>query len=102
MPNLPSGLTKKQFRDRVRNERAIEFVFEDNRLWDIMRWQIAEEDGVMQGDMWGLKIFQIEGSKEFRYEPYVFETRTFLKRMYLHPFLKSEVVKGYLVQNPGY
>ena len=102
MPNLPSGLTKKQFRDRVRNERAIEFVFEDNRLWDIMRWQIAEEDGVMQGDMWGLKIFQIEGSKEFRYKPYVFETRTFLKRMYLHPFLKSEVVKGYLVQNPGY
>lgn len=102
MPDLPSGLTKEQFRERVRNERAIELAFEENRIWDIMRWQIAEEEGVMQGSMWGLKIFKIEGSTEFRYEPYVFETRTFLKRMYLHPFLRSEVVKGYLVQNPGY
>lgn len=102
MPNLPSGLTKEQFRERVRNERVIELSFEDNRLWDIMRWQIAEEDGVMQGNMWGLRIFTIPGSDEFRYEPYVFENRTFQRRMYLHPFLKSEVVKGYLIQNPGY
>lgn len=102
MPNLPAGLSKDEFRKRVRNERAIELVFEDNRLWDIMRWLIAEDEGVMKGDMWGIRIYKITGSSEFRYEPYVFETRIFPKRMYLHPFLKTEVLKGYLVQNPGY
>ncbi|MVM36700.1 RagB/SusD family nutrient uptake outer membrane protein [Spirosoma sp. HMF3257] len=102
MPKLPTGLTKEQFRDRVRNERDIELAFEDHRLYDIRRWKIAENDGVMQGPFYGLKITKITGSTDFKYEPYVFETRTFLPRMYLHPFLNTEVYKGYLVQNPGY
>ncbi|UFH58001.1 RagB/SusD family nutrient uptake outer membrane protein [Spirosoma sp. KNUC1025] len=102
MPKLPAGLTKEQFRDRVRNERDIELAFEDHRLYDIRRWKIAENDGVMQGSFYGLKITKITGSTDFKYEPYVFETRTFLTRMYLHPFLNTEVFKGYLVQNPGY
>ena len=102
MPKLPTGLTKEQFRDRVRNERDIELAFEDHRLYDIRRWRIAENDGVMQGSFYGLKITKITGSTEFKYEPYLFETRTFLTRMYLHPFLNTEVYKGYLVQNPGY
>src|SRR5690606_22313322 len=101
-PDLPTNLTQIQFQERVRNERAIELVFEDNRLWDIMRWQIAEEEGVMLGEMWGIKIYKIDGSSEFRYEPYVFESRSFPKRMYHHPFLKSEVIKGNLLQNPGW
>ncbi|GAB2594668.1 RagB/SusD family nutrient uptake outer membrane protein [Spirosoma areae] len=102
MPKLPAGLTKEQFRSRVRNERDIELAFEDHRLYDIRRWMVAEEEGVMKGAMYGLKISKITGSTEFKYEPYVFENRTFLPRMYLHPFLNTEVYKGYLVQNPGY
>lgn len=102
MPNLPTGLTKEQFRERVRNERAIELAFEDHRLWDIRRWLIAEQEGVMKGAMYGLKIYKIANSTEFRYEPYVIETRSFLPRMYLHPFLNTEVFKGYLIQNPGW
>lgn len=102
MPNLPAGLTQAQFRQRVRNERDIELAFEDHRLYDIRRWKIAEQAGVMQGDMQGIRVFRITGSTEFRYEPYVFETRTFFPKMYLHPFANPEVFKGYLVQNPGY
>ncbi len=102
MPKLPTGLSQVQFRERVRNERAIELAFEEHRLWDIRRWMIAEQDGVMTGPMYGLKITKITGSTEFRYEPYVFETRTFDPKMYLHPFQNTEVYKGYLVQNPGY
>lgn len=102
MPKLPEGLTKEQFRDRVHNERDIELAFEDHRLWDIRRWKVAENDGVMTGSFYGLKITKIANSTEFSYQPYVFETRTFLTRMYLHPFLNTEVFKGYLVQNPGY
>ncbi len=102
MPDLPAGIDKDAFRARVRNERAIELVFEDNRLWDILRWQIAEEDGVMKGAIWGIRIHPIVGSDEYRYEPYVFEERSFPTRMHLHPFLQAEVDKGYLVQNPGW
>lgn len=102
MPKLPAGLTKEQFRARVRNERDIELAFEDHRLWDIRRWMIAENEGVMKGAMYGIKVYKITGSTEFRYEPYVIENRTFLPKMYLHPFLNNEVFKGYLVQNPGW
>lgn len=102
MPPFPAGLSKEQFRERVRNERAIELAFEDHRFWDIRRWLIAENEGVMKGDMYGLRIFKIENSPEFRYEPYVFEIRSFVPRMYLHPFPQNEVNKGYLVQNPGW
>ncbi|MFD2570475.1 RagB/SusD family nutrient uptake outer membrane protein [Spirosoma soli] len=102
MPKLPTGLTKEQFRERVRNERDIELAFEDHRLWDIRRWMIAQNEGVMTGAMYGIKIYKIANSTEFRYEPYVIENRTFLPQMYLHPFLNNEVFKGYLVQNPGW
>lgn len=102
MPDFPSGLTKEQFREKLRNERAIELAYDGKRIFDERRWLIADQEGNMKGNMWGIKIYEISGSTEFRYEPYVFEQRTFYKRMYLHPFMQSEIDKGYLIQNPGY
>lgn len=102
MPDLPTGLSKDEFRIRVRNERAVELAYEEHRFWDVRRWLIAENEGVMQGNFWGIKIFKIPGSTELKYQPFVFETRIFHRNMYLHPFLQGEVNKGYLVQNPGY
>lgn len=101
-PDLPTGLGYLEFRAKVRNERAIELAFDGHRFYDIRRWMIAEEEGVMQGGMLGIKIYQIPESIEYRYEPYVFETRSFSRRMYLHPFGTGEINKGYLIQNPGY
>ena len=102
MPSLPDNLTKEQFRERVRNERAIELAFDGLRFWDIRRWEIAEEEGVMSGEIYGIKQYKIPGSTEIRYEPYVYETRSFKKAMYRHPFPQTEINKGYLIQNPGY
>ncbi|WP_375444947.1 RagB/SusD family nutrient uptake outer membrane protein [uncultured Fibrella sp.] len=104
MPNLPTGLTKEQFRQRVRNEIAIELVNDDHRFWDIKRWLIAEEEGVMKGNFEGLQITRTGTSPAFKYswKPYTFETRTFNKNMYLHPFPQAEVLKGNLIQNPGW
>ncbi len=101
MPNLPTGLTQSQFRTRVRNERDIELSFEDHRFWDIRRWLIAEDEGVMKGAMYGLTITKLTPTT-YSYLPVVFENRTFLKKMYLHPFDLTEVLKGSLVQNPGW
>lgn len=94
--------TEADLKERIRNERTIELAFDDHRLYDVRRWMIADQEGVMQGGMWGIKIYKIPGSDEFRYEPYVFETRTWVRRMYLNPIPQNEINKGYLVQNPGY
>lgn len=104
MPNIAAGLSQSAFRTRVRNERDIELAFEDHRFWDIRRWLIAEQEGVMTGAMYGLRITRTGTSPNFLYswEPFVFETRTFSKRMYLHPYDRSEVLKGNLMQNPGW
>ena len=101
MPNLPTGLTQAQFRDRVRNESAIELVWEDHRMWDIRRWLIGEDPGVMSGAFEGLKITK-NTDRLFNWSVYTFQTRTFTKNMYLHPFPQPEVLKGNLKQNPGY
>ena len=106
MPDVETSLSKTQFRERIHNERDIELAFEDHRLFDIRRWMIAEQDGVMSGNMWGLEINKLNDDNPFptafSYLPFVFETRTFFKRMYLHPFDNNEVLKGNLKQNPGW
>lgn len=103
MPKLSRNLSTAEFREKVRNERAVELAFEGHRLWDIRRWEIAENEGVMQGEMYGLQIqASTVNANEFHYLPVVFETRSFNKCMYRHPFSVGEMEKGYLVQNPGY
>lgn len=55
MPGFPSTLNKKQFREKLRRERAVELAYEDHRFWDIRRWLIADDEGVMKGAMYGLR-----------------------------------------------
>ena len=102
MPPLPAGLSQADFRTRVRNEWDVELSFEDTHFFNVMRWLTAETEGEMQGAMYGIKIYKIANSTEFQYVPYVFETRTWVRRMYLMPFSTGEIKKGYLIQNPGY
>jgi starch-binding outer membrane protein, SusD/RagB family len=102
MPPLPAGLSQADFRTRIRNEWDVELSFEDTHFFNVMRWLIAETDGEMQGGMYGIKIYGITGSSEFQYVPYIFETRTWVRRMYLMPFPTGEIKKGYIIQNPGY
>ncbi len=102
-PALSASMGKDAFREKLINERAIELAFDGHRFYDVRRWMIAERDGILKGNMYGIRITRIPGNNsEFHYEPYVFETRTFSKRFYLQPFPTNEVNKGYLVQNPGY
>ncbi len=41
MPGL-SGLTKEGMRERIRNERRVEFAFEDQRYFDVRRWKLYQ------------------------------------------------------------
>lgn len=109
MPNITSANTPGQdaFRQRIRNERAVELAYENHRFWDVRRWLVAENEGIMKGAFYGIEVKKIAGAPvgsdtEFSYKPFVFMTRAFNKAMYLHPFQLSEVLKGNLTQNPGW
>ena len=37
-----SGMTQEELRERIRNERRIELVFEDHRFFDERRWKLFD------------------------------------------------------------
>jgi hypothetical protein len=43
MPPLPQGMSKSDFEKRYRNERRVEFAFEEHRFFDVRRWKILNE-----------------------------------------------------------
>lgn len=50
MPELAYGMTKDEFRTRLRNERRVEFAFEEQRFYDVRRWKILDQtDRVITG-----------------------------------------------------
>ncbi|MFO7826046.1 MAG: RagB/SusD family nutrient uptake outer membrane protein [Cyclobacterium sp.] len=86
MPSLPEGLSQDEMRDRIWNERRVEFAFEGMRYRDIKRWRYAEE-----------------------YIPTLVEPGSGIQRQfdpakhYLFPFPQSEIdINPNLEQNPGY
>jgi hypothetical protein len=97
MPPLPAGLTQAEVRERIRNERRVEFAFEDHRAWDVRRWMVAPQ--TLGGPLRGVNITRT--GTTFTYAPFVVEQRVFEPRMYLYPIPQGEVniVSG-LLQNP--
>ena len=88
---------------KLRRERAVELAYEDHRFWDIRRWLIADDEGVMKGAMYGLQLSAVTGAPgKVHYKPYVFENRLWSDRSYLHPIKQTEIDKGYMLQNPGW
>lgn len=53
MPDFPAGLSQEEFRERIRRERRVEFALEENRFYDMRRWEILNEVGkVTTGMEW--------------------------------------------------
>lgn len=98
MPILPAGLTQDQMRDRIRNERRVEFAFEDHRFWDVRRWMIAP--AVLSTPLQGMQIVKNEDAT-FSYQVVDVENRVFETKMYFYPIPQNEIFisKG-LIQNP--
>ena len=86
-------------RKKIQRERAVELAFEQHRYFDVRRWKIAGDEGVMRGAMYGLKL---TGGDHPTYELERFENRVWDDKMYLYPFRVSEVDIGYIKQNPGW
>ncbi|MFI3305802.1 MAG: RagB/SusD family nutrient uptake outer membrane protein [Rikenellaceae bacterium] len=103
---------KETFRERIRNERAVELLFENHRNFDIRRWMIAEE--LFSGN-YPIKGVNFTADTTSSTEPgsntanYVYkskdvlaETRVFERKHYWYPLPKDEVERMYIAQNPGW
>lgn len=113
MPDVLSKFTgsKEDFRDRIRNERAVELSFENHRWFDLRRWMIAED--VFSKPIYGIRAYPPKGHKkkkdksqlEFEYEvvPLTTEQRVFTPRQYWYPVPQDHVDNLYnFQQNPGW
>jgi hypothetical protein len=99
MPPFAAGLSQAQMRDKIRNERAVEFAFEAQRYYDERRWMIAGQ--VENAPVFGFKVTK-EGIT-ITHTRYQIEKRIFSNRMYLAPIPIAEIYKGAdIQQNPGY
>ena len=98
MPLLTTGLTQAEVREKIRNERRVEFAFEDHRAWDVRRWMIAPT--TLGGPLRGVDIVKT-GTNTFTYTPKIIETRVFEPKMYLYPIPQGElnIIPG-MLQNP--
>lgn len=100
--NLPTDLSQEEFREAVLRERALEFGYEEVRWYDIVRWKKKE---VFQKTLYGMDIYR-NNDGSFTYDrwelPQRYWKNDFSPKWYLSPFSRSEMLKGYLVQNPGW
>jgi starch-binding outer membrane protein, SusD/RagB family len=107
LPSISSGdplyNTQDKLREAIHRERAIELYGEEHRPFDVRRWRIAENDGVIGSPFYEFKF--VKNDDKSAYTKYYYAeapSRVWYKKMYLYPFPQDEVDKGYLVQNPGY
>ncbi|MRG45197.1 RagB/SusD family nutrient uptake outer membrane protein [Chitinophaga sp. SYP-B3965] len=98
MPNIPAGLSQPAMRERIRNERRVEFAFEDHRTWDVRRW--------LQGPQYfGTPLRGVDITRNpngsFTYVPTIVEQRVFEPKMYLYPIPQGDLfISPKIAQNP--
>ena len=97
---------KTEFREAVLRERACEFVWEENRFFDLIRWK-RESDFTKH--LHGINVYRHKTTKEYKFDFPQLPERAWQKpggfsaKWYLSAFPDKEVNKGYgLVQNPGW
>lgn len=87
----------------IRQERRVEFAFENLRYWDIVRWRIATQ--VMNNTQFSALIPWLD----FKTKKYIFEkgpntlnlSKTFLEKNYYQP-IPDVNQNEQLIQNPGF
>ncbi|HEY4786996.1 MAG TPA: RagB/SusD family nutrient uptake outer membrane protein, partial [Bacteroidales bacterium] len=100
-PAITTGKTQAELRTIVRRERRVEFALEEQRLFDIRRWKIAET--VMNGQVYGILNYFDNTRSDYGSNIKV-ETRVFkANRDYLWPIPQSEMdANKFMTQNPNW
>ncbi len=98
MPKFPSGMSKDEFRNKLRNERRVELAFEGHRFWDLRRWKAMPASQ----EIFGMKVTN-NNDGSFSYEKFVYKTRTFEEKMYRYPIpYKETIINSNIKQNTGW
>lgn len=111
MPPVLQELTssKETFRNRIRDERAVELMYENHRWFDIRRWMIAES--VLSTGIMGMHVEDLTpgeedvSKKEFSFEkrPVDTEIRVFNTKHYWYPIAADHTDRLMdFKQNPGW
>lgn len=108
MPGLPAGLSGDVLRQRIHNERRVEFALEGNRYFDVRRWHKPDED-LSATDRWitGAHITHMQDGT-YKYERTILKERQCYTNKWLKmPIPLTEVnnmraITGEDWQNPGW
>ena len=84
-PDLPSGLSKIEMRERIKNERRIELLLEEHRFYDLRRWKDGD---VLAEPIMGMNIY--DDNVTLRYEVSKVEDRIFNGTHYYLPIKEQE------------
>lgn len=86
---------KVKMRNFIHKERTIEFAFEEHRMWDVRRWNVATE--ALSRDIYGVDVAN-NGTITRK----VAQKRVFDNKMYLYPIPEGEYWKTDIENNPGW
>jgi starch-binding outer membrane protein, SusD/RagB family len=101
LENSPQFADNQSYvREHVRNERAVELAFEEQRYFDLKRWKMGPDN--IGGQMYGMSIGGT--AKDPTFTKVTFEERVFTDKWYLYPIKKADIqlCNGELIQNPGW
>ena len=108
LPNA-SNTNKEALRKMIQREWAVEFYEEGHRLYDVKHWKL---DDIGNGIIGGVKksfiytyangSYGLTSKDYLTYSVQEVYTGFWSPNQYLSPFPRTEINKGYLVQNPGY
>jgi len=90
-----NGLTQTEMTDLIRNERRLEMCFEEQRFWDLRRWQMTPE---MKKTVSGVEV-SADGTT-FNYLEV--ENRNYSDYQIYGPIPYYETLKYGLIQNMGW
>lgn len=89
------GLSDTEMTDMIRNERRLEMCFEEQRFWDLRRWEMTTE---MKQAVSGVTV-SADGST---YSYLKVEDRNFADYQIYGPIPYTETLKYSLIQNDGW
>lgn len=106
---LPSITETNQstLRKVIWREKAIEFIGENHRYFDVKHWKHPDIGNGIIGGQYREFQFQINGPNNWQESLLQYwDANTYIgywhPKMYLEPFPQTEVNKGIIIQNPGY
>jgi len=108
---LPNATTTDitGLRKIIQREWAVEFYEEGHRLYDVKHWKLDDiGNGIIGGSKKNFIFTYVNGSYGLTSSDYLtysvqdVYTGFWSINQYLSPFPRTEINKGYLVQNPGY